>query len=223
MKYLFALVFICPAIAYAQSQPQGDTPTTSGPTGIGAPHVCGQKYYPVMATRLGIEGVAILTFRIGTDGIPKDIAVAKSAGSLDLDYAAVNCAANWLYKPAIQDGHPVDVPWLAKISWQLNYGPPASVPPIAMGGPHTCESKPLTTNSVQAPTVIAYLVGAEGDVKNVQILQSSGDRIADVYGASCVSQWKFTPAKNEGGNVQVEKFATLNWNQPAQQSSSLPK
>lgn len=97
-------------------------PAITEPASIGRPHVCGQRYYPALATRLGHQGTTTLSFKIGTDGSVKDPKVAQSSGFEELDNAAITCAQEWHYKPAIQSGQPVEVPWEAKVTWKLNGG-----------------------------------------------------------------------------------------------------
>ena len=97
-------------------------PAVTSPASIGRPHACGQKYYPSLATRLGHEGTTVLSFKIGPDGSVKDVTVSQSSGFPELDEAAIPCAQNWEYKPAMQNGQPVEVPWQAKVTWKLNGG-----------------------------------------------------------------------------------------------------
>lgn len=97
-------------------------PAVTSPASIGRPHACGQRYYPALATRLGHEGTTVLGFTIGTDGSVRDVKVVQSSGFPELDDAAIPCAQGWQYKPAMQNGAPVEVPWQAKVTWKLNGG-----------------------------------------------------------------------------------------------------
>jgi protein TonB len=45
-------------------------------------------YYPPIARRQGVEGVAWVRFEIGRDGAPHDVALARSSGHPVLDRAA---------------------------------------------------------------------------------------------------------------------------------------
>jgi hypothetical protein len=42
-----------------------------------------------------------------------------SSGHDRLDQAAVQCAQAWHYKPAMQNGQPVEVPWQTAVQWKL--------------------------------------------------------------------------------------------------------
>jgi protein TonB len=90
----------------------------SSPASIGRPHQC-QQDYPAISQRLNEEGVTTLAFHIMTDGSISNITVAKSSGHDRLDQAAVSCAQSWRYKPATQNGQPVEVPWQTNVQWRL--------------------------------------------------------------------------------------------------------
>ncbi|MBU6297746.1 MAG: energy transducer TonB [Alphaproteobacteria bacterium] len=94
-------------------------PPISSPASIGRPHVCLQDY-PAISQRLGEEGTTLLAFHITAEGSVTNVTVAKSSGSERLDNAAVNCASSWRYKPAVEAGHPVEVPWRAEVQWVLH-------------------------------------------------------------------------------------------------------
>ena len=56
--------------------------------------------YPESALRAGIEGVSTLRFLVGADGRVGSIAVERSAGSSDLDRAAIAAVQTWRFEPA---------------------------------------------------------------------------------------------------------------------------
>jgi periplasmic protein TonB len=95
-------------------------PQISSPAAIGRPHACGRAQYPALAVRLNHEGNTSLSFTIGTDGGVSNVSVTNSSGHDELDQAAVTCASSWSYKPAIQNGQPVAVPWKTTVQWKLN-------------------------------------------------------------------------------------------------------
>jgi len=91
----------------------------STPVSIGRPHVCTQNY-PETSVRLNEEGTTLLSFKVTPDGSVSDVTVAKSSGYPRLDEAAVSCAGRWKYKPATQDGNPVETSWQANVQWKLH-------------------------------------------------------------------------------------------------------
>jgi protein TonB len=93
-------------------------PQISSPASIGRPHSCLQDY-PTISQRLNEEGTTMLGFKITPDGSVTDVHVATSSGHDRLDQAAVQCAQSWRYKPAMQNGQPVEVPWQTAVQWKL--------------------------------------------------------------------------------------------------------
>lgn len=114
MKLLIALLAIVPTAVFAQGAPQDSAP----PPLKGRPHRC-DRWYPKDAQRAGIEGTTTLAFHITAEGHVTHITIAQSSGSRELDYAAYLCARTWNYLPAMQNGKPIEVPWTAKIVWQV--------------------------------------------------------------------------------------------------------
>jgi TonB family protein len=90
----------------------------SQPASAGRPHNCVANY-PAEALRQGEEGVTTLGFKILTDGTVDAVKVLVSSGSKRLDKAAVNCVADWHYRPAIKDGQLVETDWKASVKWTL--------------------------------------------------------------------------------------------------------
>ena len=76
------------------------------------PHTC-DWYKP----RPGGEGTTRLSFRIEVSGRLRDIAVARSSGSDEIDKASMGCASRWHYFPATMNTEPVATKWGADIEW----------------------------------------------------------------------------------------------------------
>jgi protein TonB len=91
----------------------------STPVSVGRAHVC-QQNYPEVSVRLNEEGTTMLSMKVMTDGSVSGVSVAKSSGFPRLDDAAVSCASRWHYKPASQDGAPVEMSWQANVQWKLH-------------------------------------------------------------------------------------------------------
>ncbi len=94
------------------------TVQTSQPASIGKPHNCLAEY-PVDSLNKGEHGETVLNFKILPDGTVDAITVASSSGSSRLDEAAIKCAANWHYRPAIRNGQLVESMRTAKEQWVL--------------------------------------------------------------------------------------------------------
>ena len=106
------------AITTQQKVQTAPPPPVSTPASVGRPHSCLQNY-PETAIRLNEEGVTTLAFTVTADGSVDNVQVANSSGHQDLDEAAMSCAKHWKYKPAVQNGAPVAVPWKTNVQWTL--------------------------------------------------------------------------------------------------------
>jgi protein TonB len=110
---------ITPPPPVAPPKVAAQPPPVTAPASIGKAHECGSRYYPPLATRLNHEGVTTIGFTIQADGTVTNVHVTESSGHDELDQAAIPCASNWHYKPAMQNGQPVSVPWTTKVVWKL--------------------------------------------------------------------------------------------------------
>jgi periplasmic protein TonB len=111
-----------PITVTTKPPPPAPPPThtaVSTPVSIGRPHVCTQNY-PETSVRLNEEGTTLLSFKVMTDGSVSGVSVAKSSGYPRLDEAAISCAGKWRYKPASEDGTPVEKEWQANVQWKLH-------------------------------------------------------------------------------------------------------
>jgi periplasmic protein TonB len=95
-------------------KPQG----ISAPASIGKAHVC-DSYYPPIAQRLNQEGTVTVSFTITPDGHVEDPKVVNSSGHDSLDAAALRCVPSWTYKPAMQNGAPVQTTWQANVKFKM--------------------------------------------------------------------------------------------------------
>lgn len=66
--------------------------------------------YPDLAREAGVDGTVLLRVLVGKDGRVKDVHVDRSI--VLLDEAAVAAARQWVFTPALSNGHPVMV-WVA--------------------------------------------------------------------------------------------------------------
>lgn len=62
--------------------------------------------YPARALQRGESGTVLVQARIGPDGVPTSVTVARGSGSRVLDRAAVDAVRRWRFQPALQDGRP---------------------------------------------------------------------------------------------------------------------
>jgi periplasmic protein TonB len=68
-----------------------------------------------------LQGVVILSFVVGTDGVSSDIKLVRGLGK-GLDEKAIECLKSWRFKPATLHGEPVP----EKASVEMNFRLPKS-------------------------------------------------------------------------------------------------
>jgi len=175
---------------------------------VGRPHIC--ENYPPAAIRAGVDGEIGLAFTIGTDGTTSDVRVITSSGNADLDQAAVSCVATWLYRPAMQNGEPVAVPWKVNVVFFL---PSVEVPSMSHIGSDCPAYRPTghTESAAEKGTLLSFIVGANGAVQDPFVADPSGDAGLDAIALQCATSWKFRPAMHFGKLVDKAWDASLKW------------
>ena len=211
------LTGLLPVVAMAQTgtittQNAAAPPTITSPASIGAPHICAQDY-PAEAIAARAEGKTILGFTISETGATKDVHVVTSSGNQALDDAAVACAGRWLYRPASQNGKPVAVPWKAQVIWSLNFPEGFFVAPVALSS-HACWPPSGTKIPPGAVSTVGFIVTVAGDVSNVRLVVTSGNRELDRAAVECARDWKYAPARKDGQPVDMSWRENIAWGAP---------
>src|ERR1043166_481313 len=171
----------------AAAPPPPPTPTSSAtaPASIGRQHLCPETMYSVSALQTGTEGETLMNFTITKDGRVTDVSVKTSSGNADLDAAGVTCARDWLYRPARQDGAPVDSPWRALVRWRITVtGPylPMARASLACLKADSVGWEEFKKASLHTVTRIHF---AGGVMDEVTVVGSSGDADLDSRVAAC--------------------------------------
>lgn len=221
---LFLLVFL-PSLALAQTAAptkirgaasvdrQSDTlpPGTTAPETVGR-HIC--PGYPMLAAQNLTSGLTELAFTITPKGSVSSVAVKQSSGNKQLDDAAAMCIKAWLYKPATRGGADVAVPWSTSIRWGA--GPEDDAPgdtasdlsgvisvPVWSRGGFRCEGWYYGSTRPKHSVVLAFFVDPDGAVKDITVVQSSGQPEVDSDAVKCLSRRHYIPAKEDGKPIQV--------------------
>jgi len=80
-----------------------------------------QPDYPRAALKSRAEGTVLLRVRVGTDGLPVSVAIARSSGHPALDDAARRqVLRHWRFQPALRDGVAVEAVGLVPIAFRLD-------------------------------------------------------------------------------------------------------
>ncbi|MCE3001619.1 MAG: energy transducer TonB [Xanthomonadaceae bacterium] len=80
-----------------------------------------QPDYPRAALKSRAEGTVLLRVRVGSDGLPVSVAIARSSGHPALDDAARRqVLRHWRFQPALRDGVAVEAVGLVPIAFRLD-------------------------------------------------------------------------------------------------------
>lgn len=80
--------------------------------------------YPLVARRLGMEGVVLLEVIVAPDGRATDVRVLRSSGHVPLDESATRTVrAAWRFIPGVHDGRPVESRVTVPIRFRLTDAP----------------------------------------------------------------------------------------------------
>lgn len=106
-----------PVVVAAPPAPPAPGPKTitSGVEYIQAP----QPVYPTMSKRMGEQGKVVLLILVNEKGMPDQVKVQSSSGSSRLDEAGRQAAMRAVFKPHVEDGHPVSVYVIVPLTFQL--------------------------------------------------------------------------------------------------------
>jgi protein TonB len=188
LAILFALMAAAtdtPPPPPATPVPTATAPGFSRPASIGAPHSCPETQYPVSALQTGTEGQTIMKFTITSDGHVTDISVRTSSGNADLDAAATTCARDWLYRPALQDGAPVAMSWMAEVRWRIGVEEPYSALASAAKSCLRADSVGWDEMKTAPFRPVARVHFANGAMTDVTVVGSSGDSDLDSRTLAC--------------------------------------
>jgi len=96
--------------------------------------------------------------------------------------------------------------------------PAGAIAPGTTGRPHTCQEEDLAGLSVGIGEVddvmLGFTVTEQGTVRNVSVLSSSGNAMADSAALQCVLQWAYRPATQNGVPIAVpwKAIVKIAWN-----------
>ncbi len=87
---------------------------------ITAPHTtyAPDPKYPKKSRKAKDRGTVLLDLVVGTDGLPRDIKVARGL-TPELEKSAIDAVKQWKFVPAAKSGHPVAVLIKAEVNFRL--------------------------------------------------------------------------------------------------------
>jgi protein TonB len=114
-----------PTVAPPQPAPAPAPAAVPGtpPQAIARTFTVSEDDYPDASRRAGEEGVTSVRVTVGVDGRVKACSVTKSSGFSRLDERACQIAERrWRFKPATENGQPVEASINRNYRWQLREG-----------------------------------------------------------------------------------------------------
>ncbi|HEX3808154.1 MAG TPA: TonB family protein [Rhizomicrobium sp.] len=202
-KWLIALVLLWPSIACAQTVDR-DHLQVGQTISFGRPHSC-SGFYPPEARKANISGTAQIKFIIEADGSISHVVLSQPTGNADLNRATLACVQYWRYKPAVQNGVPIAVPWTAKVEWTSDGSEPQSRSCADFyKGPPADFSKIDGTTSLIVTTL-------DGAVSSAELSRSSGDGNLDMAAINCAETMHFNVKYVNKQPVDVHGTLNIDW------------
>lgn len=167
-------------------------------------HTCDRQYEPTGEP----PREAMIDFVVTDQGRVQDAWVGISSGDKSFDDIARQCAATWTYQPGMRNGVPIAVSWAARFSWQR--GAAINVKED-FARPHRCNFHRSEGRDAQGTAVLSFLIGVNGQVTELSIVQSSGDPGLDRLAMQCATRWKYKPATQDGKPIALRWGAQVTW------------
>lgn len=91
-----------------------------------------------------------------------------------------------------------------------------------IGIPHNCAGyypRQLQRECVQGETILGFVITVDGWVRNIEVVQSSGNKLLDDAAEVCASTWHYKPATKWGEPIAVAWRAKVVWVVPPEPSA----
>jgi protein TonB len=110
-----APVIAAAAVPAAPAPSTGPRTITTGVEYLQAP----QPAYPALSKRMGEQGKVVLRILVNAKGLPDQVLIQTSSGFARLDEAGRQAALRALFKPYMENGHPVAVFVIVPLNFTL--------------------------------------------------------------------------------------------------------
>ncbi len=199
--------------AMAASDPGVGIVEAEGPAGITEWKLIRkvQPVYPAAAVAAGVEGVVVVDGTVKKDGTLHDLHAIS--GPPELQQAAVNAAAQYIYEPALTGNRVSEARTQVAVDFLLT-GPAAVAPEVMAGRLMSSAYPPEALRAgVSGYVTLHALIGREGQVKTVTVI--SGPEQLRATALDAVKQWKWLPYQRNGVDVDVETDVVVHFSIPA--------
>ena len=102
---------------------------------------------------------------------------------------------------------------------------PAATRPMPDGTPHVCMNdypESAIWDGAEGMAQVAFRIGADGKVRNVTLVKSTGNEDLDAATLGCVGRWSYKPATRGGIAVEVPWRAAVEWKLHATEADMHP-
>ena len=161
-----------------------------------------------------LEGSVLLALVVGADGTPRDIHVVRPLG-LGLDDKAIESVQTWQFKPASQNGAPVDMMATEEVFfhpqrtlWDWHVIRVVLRPPAGATHPVLIKTKFPATVEVEenASVTIAFDIGLNGVPVNPRVAKSSNTKWDSELIRAVRDGWRFRPGEIDDKPVTVSAW-----------------
>jgi TonB family protein len=178
--------------------------------------------YTAEARLAGIQGDVDLDIVVLANGTVGDVRVTKSLEP-GLDAQAIVSAKQWLFKPAMKDGSPVNMIVGLAIEFRLRGVPPANpaavpkaaapntqgiVPPKPVKSVNPKYTSEAMRAKIQGNVDVEIVVLTDGSVGDARVTKSL-DPGLDEAAVAAAQQWRFQPATKDGQPVEYTATVSL--------------
>ena len=170
--------------------------------------------YPKEAKEAGVTGDVKLAITIGKDGLVTNVKVLS--GHPLLAQAAEDAVRQWVYKPTLLNGQPVETESSVMIHFVGDGTPaPPSASPSGPPAGRLQNAVLIYRKDAQAPQGVSGVVraratiGKDGRVNNVQVPEGDA-RLRDAA-IEAIRQWRYRPAMQNGEPVESDVEITVNF------------
>lgn len=183
---------------------------------------------PTEAILANHHGNAVVMAQVGTDGKVLATRLDRSTGYLELDESAESAVRNWKFEPCYKGDRP-DVCWARA---PVHFSPPnnaaARAAKLTIRQPGVAASPAQQPYSIPWPrdeqgrplagtTLVLARVDTHGEVVEVRVETSSGQKSLDDAALEGVRRWHFKPAYRDGvpTDAYVRVPVVMDFNGPA--------
>lgn len=185
--------------------------------------------YPPEAKAKGIEGTVRLHAIIGRDGTVQQL--AAMSGPPELVPSAMDAVKQWVYKPYLLNGEPVEVETTITVNYALaDHDQPGTdrqpqadntsqqalqiggsvLPPVPTYAADPEYPESARKAKLSGDVIVSLVVDQDGMPRNVQVARGMGNEF-DEKAVEAVQQYRFKPATQNGEPVPVNLKVEVNF------------